>query len=68
LFPDFILGENPVKMELQHNIDEKRKVLSVKDYLLCKDYLMRDYDEVLEKNTICPICGSNNLEVVSIRG
>lgn len=66
LFPDFILGENPVKVELQHKIDEKRRFLSAKDYLFCKDCLMRDYDEVLGKITICPICGSSNLEVVSI--
>jgi len=68
LTPDFLLGENPARWEIQYQVDAKRKYLSMKDYLFCRDCLMRDYDTVLEKTDTCPICGSNKLEIVHIRG
>lgn len=67
LTPDFLLGENPARWEIQYQVDAKRKYLSMKDYLFCQDCLMRDYDAVLEKTDNCPICGSNKLEIVHIR-
>ncbi len=67
LTPDFILGENPAKLEIQYHVDAKRKYLSIKDYLFCKDCLMQDYDTALQKTDTCPICGSQNIEIVHIR-
>ncbi|WP_313133225.1 hypothetical protein [Anaerocolumna sp.] len=67
LTPDFILGKNPVRWEIQHQVDAKRKFLSLKDYLFCIGCLMRDYDTVLEKTDTCPICGVHKLENVHIR-
>ena len=58
LTPDFILGKNPVKSEIQRQIDVKAKSISMKNYLFCKDCLMRDYDAVLENTDVCPVCGS----------
>lgn len=67
MIPDFILGDNPVRWEIQRQVDSKRRYVSMKDYIFCKDCLMRDYDAVLEKTGICPICGSHSVELVQIK-
>ena len=67
LLPDFILGTNPSRYEIRFQVDEKRKSLSLKDYLFCKDCFMRDYDAILENKNICPICGSHKVERVYVR-
>ncbi len=66
LLPDFIIGENPAKWEIQYQLDGKRKQLSLKDYVFCKDCLMQDYDATLERIEVCPICGSHNLETINV--
>lgn len=67
ILPDFILGKNPVRWDIRYQVDGKRKSISMKDYLFCKDCLMMDYDKILEKTDTCPRCESHNLEIVHIR-
>ncbi len=61
LFPDFVLGENPVKETLKWRADEKRNSLSRRGYYFCHDCLMRDYDLGEVKVLFCPICGSSRM-------
>lgn len=67
LEPDFILGDNPVKKNINEMIDAKRKVTSLKPYMFCKNCLNRDYDQVITKTNEnkCPICGSDLITVES---
>ena len=67
LLPDFILGNNPSKIEIQRQIDGKRKGTSMKDYIFCKNCLSRDYDAIIANVNKCPICGSTNIENVYLR-
>ena len=67
LLPDFILGNNPSKIEIQRQIDGKRKETSMKDYIFCKNCLSRDYDAIIANANKCPICGSTNIENVYLR-
>lgn len=62
--PDFILGKNPVKEYINMMVDNKRKAISMKPYLFCKDCFNRDFDVILGVNNIniCPICGSKNVK------
>lgn len=62
LLPDFILGPNPVKDELIKYIDNKRKVVSQKDYAYCHHCLNRDYDFILGHEK-CSVCGSSDIEI-----
>jgi len=68
MFPDFVLGDNPAIVELQRRADEKRTRTSFRDYIFCRDCLMRDYDIAVigEKINACPICGSHNVEHVPV--
>lgn len=66
MIPDFILGYNPMRWDIQRQVDAKRKYISMKDYLFCEDCLMQDFDAVLEKTSTCPICGSHKVELVHI--
>ena len=59
LLPDFILGNNPSKIEIRRQIDGKRKGTSMKDYIFCKNCLSRDYDAIIANVNKCPICGFN---------
>lgn len=61
LFPDFVLGENPVKDTLKWRADEKRHGLSRSGYYFCHDCLMRDYDLGEARGSSCPICGSSRM-------
>lgn len=65
LMPDFILGKNPVKPYIEKMIDNKRKAISTKPYLYCKNCLNRDFDIVIKIHTpeTCPICGSTNIGI-----
>lgn len=64
--PDFILGENPSRCEIQKQLEAKRKALYTKEYLFCEDCLMQDYDAaILKKPERCPICGSSRIKIVS---
>ena len=61
LFPDFVLGQNPVKETLKWRANEKRNSLSRRGYYFCNDCLMRDYDLGEVKELSCPICGSSRI-------
>jgi len=64
--PDFIIGNNPVKHEISRQLERKRKALYSKEYLLCKDCLMQDHDiAISNKLRKCPVCGSENVKLVS---
>ena len=67
LLPDFILGDNPSKKEIQRQIDGKRKGTSMKDYMFCRNCLSRDYDAIISNEDKCPICGSDNIENVYLK-
>lgn len=67
LLPDFILGNNPSKIEIRRQIDGKRKGTSMKDYIFCKNCLSRDYDAIIANVNKCPICGSTNIENVYLK-
>lgn len=67
LLPDFILGNNPSKIEFRRQIDGKRKGTSMKDYIFCKNCLSRDYDAIIANVNKCPICGSTNIENVYLK-
>lgn len=66
ILPDFILGDNPVKKQIGINIDNKRKAVSMKDYVFCKNCFSRDYDSILDSPCKCSICGSSNIELVHL--
>lgn len=64
MYPDFILGDNPLKQRIKIMIDNKRDVMSTKPYLYCLDCLNRDFDVVASaynKGMLCPICESKNV-------
>lgn len=67
LLPDFILGDNPSKKEIQRQIDGKRKGTSMKDYMFCRNCLSRDYDAIISNEDKCSICGSDNIENVYLK-
>ena len=65
LTPDFIIGENPGRREIMRQLTAKRKALFSKEYLFCKDCLMQDYDlAIMKMPRECPVCGSENIEMV----
>ena len=64
LHPDFVLGENPVKLYLRTFVDNKRHAISMKQYIFCRDCFNRDFDALsgVNQNTIsCSICNSSNV-------
>lgn len=68
VLPDFVLGDNPSKLYLRTMIDNKRGVLSTKDYMFCSDCLSCEFDAIHSKNEQCPICGSNEFYKVNATG
>lgn len=64
LFPDFILGESPVRDILHDRADEKRTFAVTNDYMYCHHCLSRDFDLAIGRETRCPICGSDGMELV----
>lgn len=67
VLPDFILGDNPVKDIIRKQTVAKQKATMVKEYLYCHNCLMQDYDSIcidLHLPTKCPICGSEDVEIV----
>lgn len=58
LYPDFVLGNNPIKLELAKRNNEKYSAISTKEYYHCENCLSNDYDNIWDKIAICPICGS----------
>ena len=64
LYPDFVLGKNPVMFNLRTFVDEKRHAISMKPYIFCRDCLNRDFDAItgVNQNTnSCSICNSSNV-------
>ena len=57
----------PSKIEIQRQIDGKRKGTSMKDYIFCKNCLSRDYDAIIANVNKCSICGSTNIENIYLR-
>jgi hypothetical protein len=57
-FPDFISKNNNNKKRLEQNLMYKRKAISSKPYVFCKDCLHADYDNSGKK---CLICGSTRV-------
>lgn len=68
VLPDFILGDNPSKPYLKIMIDNKRGVLSTKNYMFCEDCFSREFDAVYDDQRQCPICGSKNFSLVNVTG
>lgn len=67
LMPDFIIGENPSKMEIMHQLGAKRHALSSKKYLLCNNCLFQDFDAgTIEMPNKCPVCGSGNIRMIKV--
>ena len=64
MFPDFVLGNADLPAIFKSRIDEKRRAVSTSSYFLCHDCLNRDFDLPNLKHDKCPICGSNNYEIV----
>ena len=64
MFPDFVLGNADLPAIFKSRIDEKRRAVSPSSYFLCHDCLNRDFDLPNLKHDKCPICGSNNYEIV----
>lgn len=61
LFPDFILGNNPIKHKVSSYIHEKKNMLATRDYLFCENCLNCDYDS--DKNIKkCKICNSDKIK------
>ncbi len=65
LTPDFITGDNPSRNNIIYQLGEKRNVLYSREYVLCRDCLLQDYDLVNNMPSQCPICGSKKLELIS---
>lgn len=67
LYPDFIIGRNHQKSRLFLNIKEKTRFQSLGEpTLICKKCLFRTYS--FNKDNQCPICGSNNYEIIGVTG
>ena len=69
IMPDFILGDNPSRYEIEKQLQDKRNALFSNRYVLCEDCLMQDHDiayGVLPDR--CPICGSKKLKMIYHRG
>lgn len=65
LLPDFVLVFHPSKIEIQRQIDGKRKGTSMKDYIFAKLFIT-DYDAIIA-NVINVQYGSTNIENVYLR-
>lgn len=64
LFPDFVLGQSPVRDILRSRANEKRGFAVTNDYLYCHDCFNRDYDAAIRRENRCPICQSRSVELV----
>lgn len=63
LMPDFVLGDNPSKWYIRQCVDNKRKAISVREYVWCEECFNRDFDKVLNDCSKCPVCGSMNIKI-----
>lgn len=68
VLPDFVLGDNPSKLYLRVMVDNKRGVISTKDYMFCHNCYSCEFDAVYAEHRQCPICGSKNYCLVNVTG
>ena len=69
IMPDFILGDNPSRHEIEKQLQAKRNALFSNRYVLCEDCLMQDHDIAFgDLPDRCPICGSKKLKMIYHRG
>lgn len=68
ILPDFVMGDNDSKLYLRDMIDNKRGVISIKDYMFCSDCFSCDFDTVYSERSQCPICGSKNYHLINVNG
>jgi len=66
--PDFISGDNPSKPYLKMMIDDKRGILSTKDYMFCSVCFSCEFDEFYSDSGQCPICGSTDFYKINVSG
>lgn len=64
LTPDFIIGKNPSKYEILYQLNAKRHALYSREYMLCKNCLLQDYDNARNMPETCPVCGLSNVELI----
>ena len=64
LTPDFIIGKNPSRYEILYQLNAKRHALYSREYMLCKNCLLQDYDQARKMPKKCPVCGSKNVELI----
>ena len=64
LTPDFIIGKNPSRYEILYQLNAKRHVLYSREYMLCKNCFLQDYDQARKMPEKCPVCGSDNVELI----
>ena len=64
LTPDFIIGKNPSRYEILYQLNAKRHALYSREYMLCKNCFLQDYDQARKMPEKCPVCGSDNVELI----
>lgn len=65
LTPDFILGDNPSRPEIERQLVAKRRALYTNQYLFCNNCLMQDHDAAIYGQVEqCPVCGSKDIKIV----
>lgn len=62
--PDFIIGKNPSRYEILYQLNAKRHALYSREYMLCKNCFLQDYDQARKMPEKCPVCGSDNVELI----
>lgn len=67
LIPDFILGENPNREEIERQLKAKRRALYSGEYMLCENCLCQEHDVPFGRHPeYCPICGSKKIRMVKL--
>ena len=66
MFPDFVLGDTDLPEIYKARIDEKRRSTSTASYFFCHGCLNRDFDLARQEFVECPICHSDDTEIVRI--
>lgn len=67
LFPDFVLGKNPVKEIVRDYMEKKQISITAKEYLHCQNCFVQDFDhyyKAINPEGRCPICGSTNTRLI----
>ena len=64
LTPDFIVGDNPSRNVISYQLNAKRRALYSREYMLCNNCMFQDYDQAVKTLSKCPVCGSNDVEMI----